>query len=166
MKHPDSSNVSIYGPDPMKTLGILLIAVSAAGCGQANSQFFGTWQLTSGTTTYTCTNPNSTTTTNDQGNLSLRPEYNSNDVVAIDQLGCDLTWAPNGMVATLNSGQKCTATVNGFTGSFTFSQGTMTLTDTTHMTGTGQGSGTISLGNATSNCTLAHTWSALKVSNE
>jgi hypothetical protein len=134
--------------------GMLLVVVSVClgGCSGTNVQpFLGTWAVASGNSSLTTgtgsgqqTTPGGTTTPV-QGYSIIFAHGTTSDLASLDNVGCRLLWSVSGATATAEPNQSCTVTFSGSTSTFTIGTGTISLTatDSTHLSGTG---------NVTGNC--------------
>jgi hypothetical protein len=115
---------------------LALLALVLAGCGgggaMGTSSLFGTWTVTSGSTTDTC--PGSSPTMTDDTSSTVVVSKNPTDptkvvltvqVVPAPAPTCTLNAAISGSSATLDAGQSCTV----FSHSFMFQSGTLATQD-------------------------------------
>jgi hypothetical protein len=115
-------------------------ALMAAGCGSSGGSnvdaWLGNW-MEGGTQSTTCAGVSTTT------QLSMLVVFSAGPKAGTIQSSadnCALVWDVSGDKATLESGQTCTATVDGVNASVSWTASTLTLNGNT-MTGTLGGSG-------------------------
>lgn len=150
-----------FGRSVMSAL--FVVALSVAACGGDDdggaSTFTGSWQFTSGTTTFTCGGQSFTDMLTGSWVISAGTDA---PLVSVDG-NCTTRMDVNGTVATMRSGQQCTDTEGGTTVVMTIQSGTFTVSSSTTATLSANGTATVSEGTASVSCTFSMTGGLMKV---
>jgi hypothetical protein len=151
---------------------------SSGGAGDING-FVGTWTV-SGNGTVTCTSCDGGNQQSSGSGSPAAQQYNVvfslgtvSDLVSIDSAGCVLNWDVAGTTAEILPNQSCIISPQGASQSDTLSieSGTMQLTivDVDHLTGSGNLTGTLTVGGAltgmTSNVTAQAAGTLIRASH-